>query len=148
MSESTLPRELQASGTTIVADIATTDNTRPRKARKKKNKSQTATPTNEPSGSTSSTSNGLGTFEEGTDFVAFAMSDIEVVEAEDRDTPVREWGKSERPHEESHGKKRKSDEMERDDRRVERRRRLDYTPRKAPWVADVDWRSCKNVPEL
>lgn len=153
MSETSLPRKPPRTNSTTV----TQETRRPKKPRNKKPKSQPITPNNEASGSSVNLSlpgpstppkNGASaTFEENDDFVAFTFSDGEDKYEED-DTPIREWERGKRSYEGSHGKKRKADEVEREDRYSSKRNRLDHVPRKAPWVVDVDWQSCNNVPEL
>lgn len=132
---------------------------RPRKPRTKKTKSKPVTPNENDEASPSINLNLPGpstsplkpassaTFEHNDDFVAFTFSDDE--EEKEDDIPIREWDKDKRPSEDTHGKKRKADDVEREDRYSSRRRtRLENVPRKAPWVVDVDWQSCNNVPEL
>ena len=86
-------------------------------------------------------------FEEA-DFIAFTFSDPEE-DANER-PPVREWDKgkgraSERDHA---GRKRKSDEYDRDDGYTNKKQRVAAASRKAPWTTDVDWESCANVAEM
>lgn len=93
------------------------------------------------------------------EFIAFTFSGSD---EETAAVPIREWdqGKEDRDAE-KRGKKRKSGEMFRDDRDGgrerghrdrdrdgEKRRRMENVPRRAPWVANVDWDRCTNVPEL
>jgi hypothetical protein len=137
-----------------------TTSRRSRRQRKEKSKSKDVsscnTPTAEASGLSGDTTGtgtalsgktGLGTFEEGEDFIAFALSDLDD-ELEQRGTPIREWDRGKNVLDESYGKKRKSDDMERGERHGAKRQRLDSSSRQAPWVIDVDWHSCNNVPDL
>ena len=98
------------------------------------------------------------------EFIAFTFPDSD---EETTAVPIREWdqGKESRDAE-KRGKKRKSGEMSRDDRDYDRdgrserghhrdrdrdgkkRQRMENVPRCAPWVANVDWDKCANVPEL
>jgi hypothetical protein len=57
-------------------------------------------------------------------------------------------GKRKAPDYEGVGRKRKSDEMERDESYATLRERIDTTTRRAPWAANVDWDSCRNVAEM
>jgi non-canonical poly(A) RNA polymerase PAPD5/7 len=121
-----------------------------KKARKrKKNNSTSVTPNNEaePELSSSTNKNGVETFEENGDFIAFTFSDTDD-RPEVPETAVREWDRGKRMHEGSYGKKRKAEEMGRGDRNGGgKRQRSDYVL-KAPWVVDVNWEKCNNVPEL
>lgn len=101
-----------------------------------------------------------GTFSSGVDFIAFVDSD------DDRPKqPTREWdrGKPERDRRERErdggnvqavSKKRRWEDSERDDvpagkdsRRVSTHN-VNLKSRKAPWAADVDWDSCRNVAQM
>jgi hypothetical protein len=100
----------------------------------------------------------------GEEFIAFGFSDSDKETAAKH---IREWdqGKENRDVE-KRGKKRKSGEMSRDNREYDRSgrrerghrrdwdrdegrgRRMEIVPRRAPWIANVDWDKCVNVPEL
>jgi non-canonical poly(A) RNA polymerase PAPD5/7 len=156
MLEPSLPPKSSRNGRTDPSSTATQETRRFRKPRKKKSKSQPVTPNNEPSTSDALNLNLPGpsslkpeqtAFEQNDDFIAFSFSDAED-EPQEPATPIREWDRGKRSYEGSHGKKRKSDEMERDDRNADARRRRSDLPRKAPWVVDVNWQGCNNVPEL
>ncbi|KAH8116996.1 hypothetical protein DFH11DRAFT_1578575 [Phellopilus nigrolimitatus] len=105
-----------------------------------------------------------GTFSSGVDFIAFVDSD------DDRPKqPTREWdrGKSERDKRERErdgrnrdrdgqavSKKRRWEDSERDDvpagkdSRRASTHNVNLKSRKAPWAADVDWDSCRNVAQM
>lgn len=113
-------------------------------------------------------------FRDNEEFIAFGTPDSD---EETAAIPIREWDQGkETMHAERRGKKRKSSEMARDDREYdrggrrdrdqrrdrdrdryrdrdrdrdgERRQRMENVPRYAPWVANMDWDKCTNVPEL
>lgn len=83
-----------------------------------------------------------------TDFIPFTFSDPE--EDVDERPSAREWdkGKGRASEREHAGRKRKSDEYERDDGYASKRQRVAAASRRAPWTADVDWESCTNVAEM
>ena len=95
----------------------------------------------------------------GNNFIPLGMNDTEVSQEKPRSERVRqkekgtehEWdvGKAQRMgREDGRGTKRKYDDVsdEVDDRAYRRRQR--FEPRKAPWVSQVDWDSCRNVAEM
>lgn len=102
------------------------------------------------------------------EFIKFAFSDSD---KETAAVPIREWDQGTQGRDvEKRGKKRKTGEMSRDDRKYDRdsrrergrdrdrdrdgdrhgekRQRMEIDPRRAPWVANVDWDRCANVAEL
>ena len=95
----------------------------------------------------------------GDDFIPLGMSDTEVSLEKPRSERARqkekererEWdvGKPRRMgREDGRGTKRKYGDVSdgEDDRAYRRRER--FEPRKAPWVSQVDWDSCRNVAEM
>jgi non-canonical poly(A) RNA polymerase PAPD5/7 len=65
------------------------------------------------------------------------------------DEPERDRGKPrERSRDRGDAKKRKHDAIPLDDGYMNKKQRMDAACRKAPWVYDIDWDSCKNVSEM
>ena len=102
-------------------------------------------------------------FSVGEEFIAFGFSDSD---EETAAMPIREWDQGKASGDvEKRGKKRKAGEISRENREYDRdgrreghhrdrdgdgemRQRMRNVPRCAPWVANVDWDKCTNVPEL
>ncbi|EKM82354.1 hypothetical protein AGABI1DRAFT_52475, partial [Agaricus bisporus var. burnettii JB137-S8] len=62
----------------------------------------------------------------------------------------RDWdrGKPGRRRSRERGRKRTHDAIDYDDGFANKKQRLDAASRKAPWIYDVDWDSCRNVSEM
>lgn len=71
--------------------------------------------------------------------------------ARGKDSYAREWdkGKSRLANDDrNHGRKRKVDEVDLNDGYENKKQRVNAASRRAPWVWDVDWDSCRNVAEM
>lgn len=89
------------------------------------------------------------------DFVAFIPSEEEeekqmeeALEAVKASARKHESVKGKERERESAGRKRKAAEIDYDDGYTNKKERLDAQSRRAPWAADVDWETCKNVAEM